>query len=373
MPEEYTDKNIRANNGFGVIPKRRNVSRIQKDGYTLLFLSFLVMLFYSGLIEPQNFYVVTYSLSISVLAMIASELLRRSCLLAEEYRHKNSRYQGSIKKLLSRVYLFADTGRVVGITLAATLLALFSRYKASTEIKKSDFTTTVFLYIHFSMVMMLSYVAGFQEPSEVETSEMMESSNDATDGLVWSFYFGYLKIILPNLREQIIQSKEFGQKLRETGAKLYILLPRNCYCSSVIGKQEFINAVGVIRSQFNRAGIKSRHYSNTVYEVKCPPSLKGAMSESYHCLIEFATPLLTLYEMSHDSKADLAEEERSSQVQLFYRKLKDLLDNDPACRGRYELVPLEDACDDHLAEVMVQCIRKGNEEGRKSKIFENRS
>ena len=52
-------------------------------------------------------------------------------------------------------------------------------------------------------------------------------NNNFADGLAWSYYFGYLKLVLPRLEGQITISEEFRWKINDR--KLFILLPKTCY------------------------------------------------------------------------------------------------------------------------------------------------
>lgn len=64
-------------------------------------------------------------------------------------------------------------------------------------------------------------------------------------------------------------------------------------------------------------------------------------SQQYYCMVEYATPLLTLYQMSHDSTAGFSEQDRRQQVLLFYRTLNQILECSLECRNRYRLILLE--------------------------------
>ena len=57
-------------------------------------------------------------------------------------------------------------------------------------------------------------------------------------------------------------------------------------------------------------------------------------------MVEYATPLLTLYSMSQESSAGFGEPERRQQVLLFFRTLQDILEHSLECRNRYTLILL---------------------------------
>ena len=62
--------------------------------------------------------------------------------------------------------------------------------------------------------------------------------------------------------------------------------------------------------------------------------------QAHECVVEYATPLLTLYRMSQESSAGFGEPERRQQVLLFYRTLQDILEHSLECRNRYKLILL---------------------------------
>jgi hypothetical protein len=49
--------------------------------------------------------------------------------------------------------------------------------------------------------------------------------------------------------------------------------------------------------------------------------------------MEYATPLMTLHDMSNNRNAGLRRQERDQQVLLFICKLKKILDEDPDAKA----------------------------------------
>ena len=127
----------------------------------------------------------------------------------------------------------------------------------------------------------------------MEVPPINEKENkNVVDGLAWSYYFGYLKLVLPKLDEQIGKSEEYRYKtLRK---KLYILLPKNCYTFETIDKADpRVTIVGNLEPyEMNRAGILKRVYRHTVHRIKMPLP-DGVEDEPYFLVLEYATPLLS--------------------------------------------------------------------------------
>ncbi len=175
------------------------------------------------------------------------------------------------------------------------------------------------------------------------------------DGLAWSYYFGYLKIILPHLEENIRKTTQEvdGKKLCDyiQNKKVFIVIPRDCYCDSKFDNVDNrIKFIGNTHSHLaDRAGVQSRVYKNSVYEIK-PSSDKV-----YHCLMEYAPPLMSLHEMANRQNPGLDVSWKEEQVVLFFKKLKEILESDPECRGKYHIVLTSDARND-LAGTMEREI-----------------
>lgn len=66
--------------------------------------------------------------------------------------------------------------------------------------------------------------------------------------------------------------------------------------------------------------------------------------QHYYCVVEYATPLLTLYQMSQDGSAGFSAWDRRQQVLLFYTSLSHILENSLECRNRYRLILLDGEC-----------------------------
>ncbi|CAB4035226.1 stimulator of interferon genes -like, partial [Paramuricea clavata] len=172
--------------------------------------------------------------------------------------------------------------------------------------------------------------------SRVQISSLLENNNRlVANGLAWSYYFGYLKIILPKLHERIAES-EWKDKLSSN--KLFILMPRDCWAFGKLsdeaedGKIQLVED-GVIEFEAERAGISKRSYRNNVYEIK----IDGC--EPLQVLAQYATPLCSMYDMSHSAEANLSVEDRDEQAKLFVRTLEAILRNPsvPEVRNKYDM------------------------------------
>ena len=146
----------------------------------------------------------------------------------------------------------------------------------------------------------------------MEVSEINERENkNVADGLAWSYYFGYLKLVLPHLEGQIGKS---DYKYKITKKKLFILLPKNCYTYATIEEADpRITVAGNLPSyDINRGGILKRSYKHTVHKIEISGP-DGEVNE-YHVVLEYATPLMSLFDMSEHTECGLSRQERDEQV-----------------------------------------------------------
>uniref|UniRef100_A0A3B3ZL07 Stimulator of interferon genes protein n=1 Tax=Periophthalmus magnuspinnatus TaxID=409849 RepID=A0A3B3ZL07_9GOBI len=164
--------------------------------------------------------------------------------------------------------------------------------------------------------------------SEVELSDICETRQmNVAHGLAWSFYLGYLQLVLPR----------HSASLWSRGSKrLFILIPINANISHKLENEDervhFYDSLP--NSQLDRGGVRGRVYKHSVY--------RKTFNFAHDCVLEYATPLLTLHSMSQDRSAAFGEPQRREQVLLFYRTLRDILERSLECRNRYTLILLND-------------------------------
>jgi transmembrane protein 173 len=173
------------------------------------------------------------------------------------------------------------------------------------------------------------------------------------NGFAWSFYFGYLKIILPALRERI-ENSEWRDRL--SSKKLFILMPRDCCAyGSLRREDENIEIVpgAVIECKGYRAGVL-RIYRLNVYKINrenCPQS-------PFYVLGQYASPICSLYDMSHAADAQLSREDRDEQAKLFVRTLEAILQHPsvPEVRENCKLLPYARTPETRLSRVISDAV-----------------
>ena len=130
----------------------------------------------------------------------------------------------------------------------------------------------------------------------------------------------HLKIVLPKLHEQIDKSEEYCGKIKNK--KIYILVPKDCSTFPNIHEADpRVTADGKLEPyEVYRAGTK-RVYNYIVHSIQ-----RTAEEEPCYIVLEYATTLMTLYEMSMYTNSGLSSQQRDEQV-LFLILLFNFLSN----------------------------------------------
>ena len=350
----YLDKN----HGFGPIPEKRQ----KRAAYVSIGLSFIIMVVLLGtftkpkdelyIIESntsmlsedemfckqndKSYHVGIFIWSLNLIGIILGEFVNRLCLMFEEYFHLYTRYNGSKRKMFSacfndisfRAVFFAAL--VAFIIIGSTLLSQGAKYF------KFEYIEIILSGVGSSTLVL--YLLSLDTLSRVQISSLLENNNRlVANGLAWSYYFGYLRLILPRLPERIRAS---GWNGRLSSNKLFILMPRDCWAYGTLSEEAEEGRIEledeVIECEAERAGIARRSFRNNVYKITVEDS-----DTPLYILAEYATPLCSMYDMSHSAEANLSVEDRDGQVKLFLRTLKAILSNPsvPAVRNRCKLVP----------------------------------
>ena len=225
-----------------------------------------------------------------------------------------------------------------------------------------------YVYIAYgSLSSLIMFVIGAKKLSQAELSHLIETENkNIADGLAWSYYYGYLKLVLPHLHEQLAKAvaPEYlvdGNDMCDAVdvTKLFIIISKKCNCY-----EGFIEVdKGTIQKEGNlpafclsRAGVELRPYQHCLYRVaaKDKPAI--------FVILEFATPLLVMNDMCNDELADFTEEDRDTQVMAFYNKLQFILEHaDEEERNRLVLI-LDVYTEDErqLSDVIYEAVSKAS-------------
>ena len=295
------------NNGFGPLFKRRGKTAIVASAIAVVIVG--AMLFFTVKGKEKEFPSPVFTVALQTLSVVLGEMIRRLFLLSEEFRHRHSRYGGKWERVFEAVFPFNYCKRVLVAAIVSTFIVcchqLYERYEI---LSRPDFV--ILFFLNSLLVNQWSQLVGLRQPSPMEISDLNEKENkNVADGLAWGFYVGYLELVLPRLRYQVEESASFRNKVEK---KLFILVPKTCFvCGDVENVDSRVKFAGNLPAmKTSRGGIKERVYEQRVYVIeKTHPY--GKVEEHYF-LVEYATPLTALYDMSLYVGASC--EERDYQV-----------------------------------------------------------
>ena len=225
------------------------------------------------------------------------------------------------------------------------------------------------------------FVIGAKKLSQAELSHLMETENtNVADGFAWSYYYGYLKLVLPHLHEQLAKAVAPSYVVDGNDMcdavdvkKLFIIISKkyNCYKGLIDVDKDHIQKEGNLPAfHHTRAGVELRPYQHCLYRVtaKDKPAI--------FVILEFATLLLVMNKMCSDKFADFTEEDRDTQVMVFSNKLKFILEHANLNilvhdminllyyeEERYKLVLILDVYKEgerHLSDVIYEAVSKAS-------------
>ncbi|XP_041728059.1 stimulator of interferon genes protein isoform X1 [Coregonus clupeaformis] len=306
-------------------------------------------------LEPECFF---RHVAAAILILTVGPSLHGVFLLSEEcLHHANTRYRGG--RLGQMVTACVGVCTLLGVGLAVLLFVL-----TKPQPWRDQWSMVILACVLYPLLKTL----GVLGPSEVEVSEICEKRKmNVAHGLAWSFHLGYLNLVLPRLEGSIAEfraSNMVGPFETKGSRKLLILLPLNANITHKLEDADTnINFHDNLpNTEIDRAGVRGRVYKHSVYSVL------DKDRQVHHCVVEYATPLLTLYKMSQESSAGFGEKDRREQVLLFYRTLQDILDRSLECRNRYRLILLNDEHEDD-PHFLSKAILKNLDQQEKEEFY----
>ena len=220
-----------------------------------------------------------------------------------------------------------------------------------------SFTMYVTNIVCSSFVM---HLLNLKQLSLVEYSHLNETEDKhLAAGLAWGYYFGYLKEQLPNLKSlvekaiaphSIIEGYDARDYLKPI---MYIIIPKDCCCTDSFEKcNDKIKFIINLEEKRNTGGINERSYKSSIY------SIKPNGHEPKYIIMEYAKPVRNLFLMSLHTKNELKKEDLDHEVVLFYKKLKNILEDDIQCSGHYKLILLSSttAQKNNLANILYRSV-----------------
>ncbi|XP_014204936.1 stimulator of interferon genes protein [Copidosoma floridanum] len=205
-------------------------------------------------------------------------------------------------------------------------------------------------------------------------SEIFSSNLDAGTYMATSYFYGYLKIVLPARggieRAGIftaLEEYEATHSIKIPVKKLFILIPSSTYIPADLKEisDNWMESKGLLNTiTLDRAGVINRTYHNTIYQIHSEgPNVTSLSSKSVYLAVEGATPLKTFLEVQDQSHryAPVYIKYKKQIIQNFYEALQNLLNDNPDCKDYVELVYYKDIVDNkrvNVAHILLETIAK---------------
>ncbi|KOX67371.1 hypothetical protein WN51_08278 [Melipona quadrifasciata] len=204
-----------------------------------------------------------------------------------------------------------------------------------------------FNVISCTMCVIISYVlkkaAHLDEIKQENTLNINSMQGlDYGSAMAYSYYYGYLRIILPSTGSlnkglvEKLENIEANHNIEISVHKLFILIPSSSYIPPDLKEKEasyqwMESAMNLEEEERNRAGIKRRTYHNTVYKIYS--NGQRLKTTPLYIVVEGATPL---------NETNVYKKYGKEIIMKFYEKLKKLISNDAECADLCELIYYND-------------------------------
>ncbi|XP_064527614.1 stimulator of interferon genes protein isoform X2 [Pseudopipra pipra] len=264
------------------IPRARG-GRAQRAVYLLLALCAAALCLAGEPLVPA-----ARSLTFHFATLQIGALLKGACYLAEEIFHLQSRHHGSFWRALSTCFPPRWHGSMLLLCASAYVALPGDGQPLGLQLGLA------------SLCQLLILALGLQKPSAVEVSEMSErSKQNVAHGLAWSYYVGYLKIVLPRVKKSMEEFSSANPNLlvcRKTW-KLHILIPLSCDVYDDLEKADsnIQYLTDLSETTMARAGTKKRVYKHSLYAIRDeenqPPS---SCASIFPVFILFSALLLSI-------------------------------------------------------------------------------
>ncbi|XP_075065869.1 stimulator of interferon genes protein [Mixophyes fleayi] len=341
---------------ISIIPQPRGNRATKTSCLLILLCTILLYLLGAGTYTSSQ---IAYNLAINFVIAQSWHFIVGICDFSEEIAHVHTRYNGEHMKALKASLNAMNVGLLISTGI---FCYIFYKEELLPELPGT---------INLLMVILCNLLCCFfrlQDPTPAAISEITEKKHlNVAHGLAWSYYIGYLSFVLPDLKNVVKQFNEENNNLLrfpET-RKLHILMPLSCKMYGDLKEADnnitFLKEVPPLYK--DRAGIKRRVFKNNVYRIL------DEEHRPYYCIVEYATPLASLYKMSDIASAAFSKEDRIQQAKLFYSTLKEILENSVECQNTFRLVIYDDCSrsdeyDEHLLsqEILKHLKQQHSEE-----------
>ncbi|XP_063984278.1 stimulator of interferon genes protein homolog isoform X2 [Diachasmimorpha longicaudata] len=299
--------------------------------------------------------------SLFYLTMAICGLLIRVCNFFAEIQFIDIHYDSQLTNVLKATFDFN------GPSLCLTFVCLMAL--SAYSVKEGNPVVLAWshgpfpCFLAFALSYILIHVVDLNETKHMTARTIRSMAGaDYGGGMAFSYFYGYLKIILPGLRKKM-EIYEGEQGVTIPVKKMFILIPRSGHIPPDLcdaSHQWLEGTTNLEHIVTDRAGVKRRNYKNTVYKIH--PNGLGKGHRPIYVVTEGATPMLTFWEiLSHDHRQTATFKQNKMQIiSAFYKVLSELIDNDPECQDVCELIyykDYENGSKINVAEILLNRIQ----------------
>ncbi|XP_063216533.1 stimulator of interferon genes protein homolog [Bacillus rossius redtenbacheri] len=290
-----------------------------------------------------------------LLLFTVGQLMLRLCYCIEELTHVRSRYENSFCQMLKDVMLCNVKTYVlaaVSLFLVTVLVLLYG----GTVVKLDRLTTLSLCPIVLAAYCVGNLMKMDESPHRVMLQLKDIGGLDYGSGMAYSFFYGYLRMMLPDRGDQNTGLKEkielFCNKEKLTSAnfpvkKLFVLIPASGHIPASLTQMDhkgWLDQCKSLEEEIkNVAGVMGRSYKNSLYKIR-DPNLRSGNNEVVYVVAEGATPIRTYHEaMKNDAKKGSHFMKYQKEVTLrFYTTLVDIIQSDKDCCNLCEIIYYKD-------------------------------
>ncbi|XP_023014412.2 transmembrane protein sting [Leptinotarsa decemlineata] len=257
------------------------------------------------------------------------ELTHRIILMSEECYHLTSRYEGRLFGMVIDALHFNVKAAVAFVTSMVYCVWYLNTHDWS--VYNSGLLRVIpFLVPNIYFMGIILQLNSCPLNDSLWLAE--DNGLDYGSGMAYSFFYGYLKLILPKTGTEEKNLKELMQDYEDTNGikfdnvyKLFILIPKSLTCFVSLKNQysPSIDESSSLREKvITVAGVQNRVYKNAVYKIITDYKRKKYVAA------EYATPLKTFKDVFYASGQHSAyyEKHKNDIILQFYLTLKKVLE-----------------------------------------------
>ncbi|XP_025162643.1 stimulator of interferon genes protein isoform X2 [Harpegnathos saltator] len=311
--------------------------------------------------------------SVFIIIFVICDIILCLCQILISFIYVNQSSGENLTSILNH-YLIPNTASMV-VIICATLLVLGQiitsrKYPLYYVWDYGPHMCTLCMTFSF---LLLRWTTSKWETSRLSTFSFSDLNGlDYGTGMAYSYYYGYLRLVLPSTGTsskgivEKIENFEDKHGITFPVHKLFILIPSSGYIPpdlKEVSDQWMESAQELEEEIRNRAGIVGRTYRNNVYKIY-PGGQKSGVDPVY-VVVEGATPLLTFYEIQKHNHSETAvcRQFRQEIISSFHTKLHSVLQNEFDTKNLCEIIYYDDYNSDpgtkiNIAKLILERVSK---------------